>query len=84
MKTIEFSPKNVCAQKMSISVDDGVVKHVDIYGGCQGNRQAVAKLVEGRPIDEVISLLDGIECRGSRTGKTSCPDQLAQALKTLK
>lgn len=84
MKTIEFAPKNVCAQKMSISIDDGVVKHVDIYGGCQGNRQAVAKLVEGRPIDEVISLLDGIECRGSRTGKTSCPDQLAQALKTLK
>lgn len=84
MKTIEFAPKNVCAQKMSISVDDGVVKHVDIYGGCQGNRQAVAKLVEGRSIDEVISLLDGIECRGSRTGKTSCPDQLAQALKTLK
>ena len=69
---------------MSISVDDGVVKHVEIFGGCQGNRQAVAKLVEGRPIDEVISLLDGIECRGSRTGKTSCPDQLAQALKTLK
>lgn len=84
MKTIEFAPKNVCAQKMSISVDDGVVKHVEIFGGCQGNRQAVAKLVEGRPIDEVISLLDGIECRGSRTGKTSCPDQLAQALKTLK
>ncbi len=84
MKTIEFAPKNVCAQKMSISVDDGVVKHVEIFGGCQGNRQAVAKLVEGRSIDEVISLLDGIECRGSRTGKTSCPDQLAQALKTLK
>lgn len=84
MKTIEFAPKNVCAQKMSISVDDGVVKHVEIFGGCQGNRQAVAKLVEGRTIDEVISLLDGIECRGSRTGKTSCPDQLAQALKTLK
>ena len=69
---------------MTISVDDGVVKHVEIFGGCQGNRQAVAKLVEGRTIDEIISLLDGIECRGSRTGKTSCPDQLAQALKTLK
>ena len=84
MKTIEFTPKNVCAQRMTISVDDGVVKHVEIFGGCQGNRQAVAKLVEGRTIDEVISLLDGIECRGSRTGKTSCPDQLAQALKSLK
>ena len=84
MKTIEFTPKNVCAQRMTISVDDGVIKHVEIFGGCQGNRQAVAKLVEGRSIDEVISLLDGIECRGSRTGVTSCPDQLAQALKQLK
>lgn len=84
MKTIGFTPKNVCAQRMTISVDDGVVKHVEIFGGCQGNRQAVAKLVEGRNIDEVISLLEGIQCRGSRTGVTSCPDQLAQALKTLK
>jgi len=84
MKTIEFAPKNVCAQKMSISVDDGVVKHVEIFGGCQGNRQAVAKLVEGRSLDEVIGLLEGIQCRGSRTGLTSCPDQLAQALKQIK
>ena len=84
MKTIEFTPKNVCAQRMTISVDDGVIKRVEIFGGCHGNRQAVAKLVVGRPIDEVIALLDGIECRGSRTGVTSCPDQLAQALKTLK
>jgi len=84
MKTIEFAPKNVCSQKMSISVDDGVVKHVEIFGGCQGNRQAVAKLVEGRSLDEVIGLLEGIQCRGSRTGLTSCPDQLAQALKQIK
>ncbi len=84
MKTIEFAPKNVCAQKMIISVDDGVIKHVEIFGGCQGNRQAVAKLVEGRSIDNVIALLEGIQCRGSRTGLTSCPDQLAQALKQIK
>ena len=84
MRTIEFTPKNVCAQKMVITVDGDIVKHVEIYAGCHGNRQAVSRLVEGLTIDEVIEKLDGIECRGSRTGKTSCPDQLAQASKTLK
>lgn len=84
METIEYTPKNVCAQKMVITVDNGIVKHVEIIGGCQGNRQAVAKLVEGLSIDDVISKLEGIECRGSRTGLTSCPDQLAQALKQLR
>ena len=84
MKTIEYIPQNVCSQKMVITVDGDIVKHVEIFAGCHGNRQAVARLVEGRKIDEVISILEGIECRGSRTGKTSCPDQLAQALKSLK
>ena len=84
MRTIEFKPQNVCAQGMSITVDGDVIKHVEIYGGFHGNRQAVAKLVEGQRIDEVIAKLEGIECRGSRTGHTSCPDQLAKALKTLK
>jgi uncharacterized protein (TIGR03905 family) len=84
MRTIEYTPKNVCSQKMVITVDGDIVKHVEIYAGCHGNRQVVSRLVEGLTIDEVIEKLDGIECRGSRTGKTSCPDQLAQALKTLK
>lgn len=84
MKTIEYIPQNVCAQKMVISVEDNVVKHVEIVGGCHGNRQAVAKLVEGMNVDQVIEKLEGIPCRGSRTGLTSCPDQLAKALKSLK
>ena len=84
MKTIEYIPQNVCAQKMVISVEDNVVKHVEIVGGCHGNRQAVAKLVEGMSVDQVIEKLEGIPCRGSRTGLTSCPDQLAKALKSLK
>ena len=84
MKTIEYIPQNVCAQKMIITVDDNIVKQVEIIGGCHGNRQAVARLVEGLTIDQVIEKLEGIQCRGSRTGKTSCPDQLAKALKTLK
>ena len=84
MKTIEYIPQNVCAQKMIITVDGDIVQRVEIIGGCQGNRQAVGRLVEGMKIDEVIAKLDGIPCRGSRTGHTSCPDQLAQALKSLK
>ena len=84
MKTIEYIPENVCSRKMIITVDVDIVKHVEIIGGCHRNRQAVAKLVEGLSIDQVIEKLDGIECRGSRTGLTSCPDQLAKALKTLK
>lgn len=84
IKTLEYIPQNVCSQKMVITVDDNIVKHVEIYAGCHGNRQAVAKLVEGLTIDQVIEKLEGIQCRGSRTGLTSCPDQLAKALKTLK
>lgn len=84
IKTIEYTTKNVCAQKMVITVEDNIVKHVEIFAGCHGNRQAVSKLVEGLSVDQVIEKLEGIQCRGSRTGLTSCPDQLAQALKTLK
>lgn len=84
MKTIEYIPENVCSRKMIITVDGDIVKSVEIVGGCHGNRQAVARLVEGLTIDQVIEKLEGIECRGSRTGVTSCPDQLAKALKTLK
>ena len=84
MDNFEYTPKNVCAQRMSISVDNDVVKHVEIFGGCHGNRQAIAKLVEGMSVDEVIQKLEGIPCRGSRTGITSCPDQLAKALKEYK
>lgn len=83
MKTIEYIPHNVCSQKMLITVDEGKVVKVEIFGGCHGNRQAVSRLVEGLSVDEVIQKLEGIECRGSRTGKTSCPDQLAQALKNI-
>jgi uncharacterized protein (TIGR03905 family) len=62
---------------------DTIVK-VETLEGCQGNRQGVARLCEGRKIDEVITLLEGIKCHGSRTGETSCPDQLAKALKSIK
>ena len=84
MKTFHYQPTDVCAREMIITVEGDTIVKVETLGGCQGNRQCVARLCAGRKVDEVISILEGIECRGSRTGKTSCPDQLAQALKALK
>lgn len=82
-KTISFQPQNVCSRQINITVEDGKVVSVEFIGGCQGNTTGVSKLVEGMKVSEVIKRLDGIKCRGSRTRETSCPDQLAQALKQL-
>ena len=73
----EYRTRGVCASKILLDVEDGIVKSVRFIGGCNGNTQGVAKLVEGMPVDEVISRLKGIRC-GMK--QTSCPDQLAQAL----
>ena len=75
---IEFQPKGVCSQKMSIQVEDGIVRSLKVNGGCNGNLQGIVRLVEGMPVEEVVRRLDGIKC-GFKA--TSCPDQLAQALK---
>ncbi len=76
--TFEYVPRGVCARKIVISVNDGIVTDVQIIGGCHGNSQGVAALVKGMPVTEVINRLSGIRC-GYKT--TSCPDQLATALK---
>ncbi len=73
-----YTPKGVCARAISFDVENDIVKNVVFLGGCAGNTQGVARLCEGRNIHEVIELLDGIKC-GFK--KTSCPDQLAAALK---
>ena len=77
MSRISFTPKGVCAKKINVEVEDGVVKSVEFIGGCNGNTQGVAKLSVGRPAAEVIELLKGTDCNGKGT---SCPDQLAKAL----
>lgn len=77
----EFKPRGVCAQKMVIEVEDNRVRSLAVQGGCHGNLQGIARLVEGMEIDEVISRLDGIKC-GFKD--TSCPAQLAVALKRYK
>ena len=81
MKTITFKPSNVCSREMTIEIDDnGVITNAQVVGGCNGNLQGVCRLIEGRKAEDVITTLKGIKCRGSRTGETSCPDQLALGL----
>ena len=77
----EVRPRGVCCQKMVIDVEDGIVNSVQFIGGCSGNTQGVAALAKGMKVDEVISRLEGIRC-GFKP--TSCPDQLAKALKEVK
>lgn len=69
-----------CSSEIQFNVENDTVTEVKFIGGCPGNTQGVAKLCIGRKIDDVINMLDGIQCRGG----TSCPDQLAQALKKYK
>ena len=76
--TINYQPKGTCSQQMTIEVEDGIVRSFQVKGGCHGNLQGISRLVEGMKVEEVISRLDGIRC-GMKP--TSCPDQLAQALK---
>ena len=78
MATIRYTTKGVCSRAINLTVEDGIIKDVSFDGGCSGNTQGVAKLVEGMKAEEAISRLEGILC-GSRP--TSCPDQLAKALK---
>ena len=81
METIVITPKNVCSRQIEVQYENGVITHCRFVGGCAGNTQGVAALLVGRRIDEIIPLLEGIKCRGSRTGETSCPAQLAEGLK---
>lgn len=77
---IDYQPKGVCSRQMRIEVEDGVVKSFQVMGGCHGNLQGISRLVEGMKVEDVIRRLDGIRC-GSKP--TSCPDQLAKALKGM-
>ncbi len=73
-----YNTKGVCSQKIEFNIVDNKVTNVQFWGGCNGNTQGVARLVEGMDVNEAISRLEGIQC-GFRG--TSCPDQLAKALK---
>ena len=76
-----YMTKGTCSRQILVDVtEDLKVKNVKFIGGCSGNLQAVARLVDGKNVDEVISTLKGIKCRSN----TSCGDQLALALEEYK
>lgn len=76
-----YFPKGVCSREMVIEVDNGIIKDIEIIGGCDGNLSGISRLVKGQDPDRVIELLKGIDCNGKGT---SCPDQLAKALIEMK
>ena len=73
-----YIPKGVCSRKIDLEITDGIITSVTFLGGCHGNSQGVSRLVEGYEVQEAIRRLEGINCMGKGT---SCPDQLAKALK---
>ena len=77
----EYKTQGTCSQRILFEVDGNIVKNVQFLGGCNGNLKGIGSLVEGMNIDEVIARLEGTTC-GLKA--TSCPDQLAQALKAAK
>ena len=77
----EHTNKGTCSRSILFDIEDGKVKNVQYIGGCNGNLKGIGALVEGMDIDEVIARLEGTTC-GMKS--TSCPDQLAQALKEVK
>jgi uncharacterized protein (TIGR03905 family) len=79
--TYTFFPKGVCSQQMDVEVEDGKILRVEVLGGCSGNLQGISKLLVGMDVDEAIRRMEGIRCGGK---PTSCPDQLARALKACR
>lgn len=75
---MQYRPKGVCSQMIQFDIEDNKVKNVAFTGGCNGNLQGISRLIEGMDVDEAISRIEGIHC-GFKA--TSCPDQLAKALK---
>ena len=76
--TIKYNPKGVCAREFLIDVENGIVRSVKITGGCNGNLQGISRLIEGMKVEDIIARIEGIRCGFKNT---SCPDQIAQALK---
>lgn len=77
----QYKTKGTCSQMIYFDIENNKVKNVQFIGGCNGNLKGIAALVDGMDIDEAIARIEGIKC-GMKS--TSCPDQLAQALKASK
>ena len=77
----EYNPKGTCSKKMILEIENEVIKEVEIIGGCPGNLKGISRIIRGMKLDEVIEDFEGVTC-GMKS--TSCPDQIAQALKQFK
>lgn len=75
---MDYRPKGVCSQLIRVELDGDTIENVEFVGGCNGNTQGISSLVRGMKVDDAIARMEGITC-GYKS--TSCPDQLAQALK---
>ena len=75
---MRYIPKGVCSNAIDINVNNGIIESVSFTGGCNGNLQAIPRLVEGMTIEEVERRIGGIRCN---TKNTSCGDQLTKALR---
>ena len=76
-----YKPQGVCSQLINVELDGDVIKSVEFVGGCAGNTMGISQLVKGMKVDDAIQRMEGITC-GFKP--TSCPDQLAKALKEIK
>lgn len=76
--TVEFTPRGVCSRAMKVTVEDGIVRDVEVVGGCNGNLKGIMSLVKGMKAEDVVARLEGIHCKDK---PTSCPDQLAKAIR---
>ena len=76
--TITYNPRGVCSRQIVVELEDGVIQNVKVTGGCSGNLQGLAALLRGMTAQEAVARMEGIRC-GMKA--TSCPDQIAQALK---
>lgn len=74
----KYVPRGVCSRMIELDIDNGVINGCRFLGGCHGNLQGISALIKGMKVEDAISKLEGIDCGGRGT---SCPDQLAKALK---
>lgn len=76
----QYSTQGTCSYQIDLDVEDGIIKDVQFYGGCDGNLQGICSLIRGMKVEDVLPKIEGIRC-GMKT--TSCPDQLARALRQV-
>ncbi len=77
MNKFTYKPKGVCSQSMTFEMEGNIVKKVVVVGGCPGNLLGISRILENKTVSEIITSFQGVRC-GAK--KTSCPDQIAQAL----